>query len=86
EQNLKLKKLAIEERRIPPVIMGTDGGVEERVDCNMESSPGLTEAKWFYAEEVPSWGSDGGTASLLTLEEGAIGKLEKENAAGAVVH
>ncbi|MED6202702.1 hypothetical protein PIB30_108152, partial [Stylosanthes scabra] len=50
--NLKLKKPAIEERRIPPVIMGIGSGVEERVDSDTESSPRLTESKWFGAEEV----------------------------------
>ncbi|MED6222355.1 hypothetical protein PIB30_063530 [Stylosanthes scabra] len=58
--------------------MGTGGEVEERVDSEIESSPGLTESKWFCAEEVPGWGSGGGAASSLTLEEGAIGKLEKK--------
>ncbi|MED6223140.1 hypothetical protein PIB30_071133 [Stylosanthes scabra] len=65
--------------------MGTSG--ERREVCfDTESLLGLTEAKRLCAEEVPSWGSGGSAASSLTLEEGAIGKLEKENAAGTVVH
>ncbi|MED6140370.1 hypothetical protein PIB30_092488 [Stylosanthes scabra] len=65
--------------------MGTSG--ERREVCfDMESLPGLIEAKRFCAEEALSWGSSGGAASSLTLEEGAIGKLEEENATGAVVH
>ncbi|MED6138825.1 hypothetical protein PIB30_078121 [Stylosanthes scabra] len=41
-----------------------------RVDCDVQGSPGLTEAERLYTEEAQSWGSDGSGASSSALGEG----------------